>query len=102
VRGAEVFAAEPALAEIARAVRHHHERYDGSGYPEGLRGEEIPLFSRIILVAETYEAMTHNRPYRRALSPGEATRRLQEGAGSQLDPDIVKHFLAILGTETAS
>jgi HD-GYP domain-containing protein (c-di-GMP phosphodiesterase class II) len=101
VRGAEVFAAEPALGEIARAVRHHHERYDGSGYPEGLRGEEIPLFSRIILVAETYEAMTHHRPYRRALSPTEATRRLQEGAGSQLDPEIVKHFLAILGTETA-
>jgi HD-GYP domain-containing protein (c-di-GMP phosphodiesterase class II) len=101
VRGAEVFGAEPALAEIARAVRHHHERFDGSGYPEGLRGDEIPLFSRIILVAETYEAMTHHRPYRRALSAEEATRRLQEGAGSQLDPEIVKHFLAILGTETA-
>jgi putative nucleotidyltransferase with HDIG domain len=99
VRGAEVFAKEPSLAEIARAVRHHHERYDGSGYPEGLRGDEIPLFSRIILVAETYEAMTHHRPYRRALAPEEATRRLQEGAGSQLDPEIVKHFLAIVGTE---
>jgi HD-GYP domain-containing protein (c-di-GMP phosphodiesterase class II) len=98
VRGAEVFAAEPALSEIARAVRHHHERFDGSGYPDGLRGDEIPLFSRIILVAETYEAMTHHRPYRRALSPEEATRRLQESAGSQLDPEIVKHFLAILGT----
>jgi putative nucleotidyltransferase with HDIG domain len=102
VRGAAVFAAEPALAEIARAVRHHHERFDGSGYPEGLRGDEIPLFSRIILVAETYEAMTHHRPYRRALSVEEATRRLQEGAGSQLDPEIVKHFLAILGAETGS
>ncbi len=101
VRGAEVFAKEPRLAEIARAVRHHHERYDGSGYPEGLRGDEIPLFSRIILVAETYEAMTHHRPYRRALAPEEATRRLQEGAGSQLDPEIVKHFLAIVGTEAS-
>jgi putative nucleotidyltransferase with HDIG domain len=99
VRGAEIFAKEPSLAEITRAVRHHHERYDGSGYPEGLRGDEIPLFSRIILVAETYEAMTHHRPYRRALAPEEATRRLQEGAGSQLDPEIVKHFLAIVGTE---
>ena len=100
VRGAAMFGAEPALAEIARAVRHHHERFDGSGYPEGLHGDEIPLFSRIILVAETYEAMTHHRPYRRALPAEEATRRLQEGAGSQLDPEIVKHFLAILGTET--
>jgi HD-GYP domain-containing protein (c-di-GMP phosphodiesterase class II) len=99
VRGAEVFGSQPALAEIARAVRHHHERFDGSGYPEGLRGDEIPLYSRIILVAETYEAMTHHRPYRRALTPEEATRRLQESAGSQLDPEIVKHFLAILGAE---
>jgi HD-GYP domain-containing protein (c-di-GMP phosphodiesterase class II) len=99
VRGAEVFGKQPALGEIARAVRHHHERFDGSGYPDGLRGDEIPLFSRIILVAETYEAMTHHRPYRRALSPEEATRRLRESAGSQLDPEIVKQFLAILATE---
>ena len=102
VRGAEVFGVQPSLAEIARAVRHHHERFDGSGYPDGLRGDEIPLFSRIILVAETYEAMTHNRAYRRALSAEEATRRLQESAGSQLDPEIVKHFLAILGVETTT
>jgi polar amino acid transport system substrate-binding protein len=99
VRGAEVFSTHPALSEISRAVRHHHERFDGSGYPEGLRGEEIPLFSRIILVAQTYEAMTHHRPYRRALPAEEAIRRLQESAGSQLDPEIVKHFLAILGAE---
>jgi HD-GYP domain-containing protein (c-di-GMP phosphodiesterase class II) len=99
LRGAEVFAAEPALGELARAIRHHHERFDGSGYPDGLRGEDIPFFSRIILVAETYEAMTHHRPYRRALAPEEAQRRLRESAGSQLDPEIVKHFLAILGSE---
>ena len=102
VRGAQVFGGQPALAEIARAVRHHHERFDGSGYPEGLRGDEIPLFSRIILVAETYEAMIHHRPYRRALSSEEATRRLQESAGSQLDPEIVKHFMAILGAEPST
>jgi HD-GYP domain-containing protein (c-di-GMP phosphodiesterase class II) len=102
VRGAEVFGTHPALSEISRAVRHHHERFDGSGYPEGLRGDEIPLFSRIILVAETYEAMTHHRPYRRALAAEEAVRRLQESAGSQLDPEIVKHFLAILGAETTA
>jgi HD-GYP domain-containing protein (c-di-GMP phosphodiesterase class II) len=97
-----VFAIEPSLGEIARAVRHHHERFDGSGYPEGLRGDEIPLFSRIILVAETYEAMTHHRPYRRALSTEEAARRLQESAGSQLDPEIVKHFLTIVGKDTSA
>lgn len=98
VRGADIFSAEPGLGDIARAIRHHHERFDGSGYPDGLRGEGIPLFARIILVAETYEAMTHHRPYRRALSAEDAQRRLQEIAGSQLDPDIVKHFLAIVGS----
>jgi HD-GYP domain-containing protein (c-di-GMP phosphodiesterase class II) len=101
VRGAEVFAGEPGLAEIARAIRHHHERYDGSGYPDGLRGEEIPLLSRIILVADTYEAMIHHRPYRRALPAEEAVRRLQESAGSQLDPEIVKLFVGILAAEAA-
>lgn len=99
VRGAEVFAGEPGLAEIARAIRHHHERFDGSGYPDGLRGEEIPLLSRIILVADTYEAMIHHRAYRRALPAEDAVRRLQESAGSQLDPEIVKHFLAILAAD---
>jgi putative nucleotidyltransferase with HDIG domain len=102
VRGAEVFAREPALAEIARAIRHHHERFDGTGYPDGLRGEDIPLFSRIILVAETYEAMTHHRPYRRALPAGEAMRRLEESGGSQLDPRLVKDFLEILASEAGA
>jgi HD-GYP domain-containing protein (c-di-GMP phosphodiesterase class II) len=99
VRGAALFAGDPILAEVARAIRHHHERFDGSGYPDGLRAEAIPLFSRIILVAETYDAMTHHRPYRRALPPEEALRRMQESAGSQLDPELVKHFLAIVGAE---
>jgi putative nucleotidyltransferase with HDIG domain len=102
VRGAEVFAREPALAEVARAIRHHHERFDGTGYPDGLRGHAIPLFSRIILVAETYEAMTHHRAYRRALSSAEASRRLAASAGSQLDPDLVEHFLGVVAAETPS
>jgi HD-GYP domain-containing protein (c-di-GMP phosphodiesterase class II) len=97
IRGSNVFATEPDLAELARAIRHHHERFDGTGYPEGLQGEAIPLFSRIILVAETYEAMTHNRPYRHALPHAEAIRRIREGAGTQLDPGVVKHFLAVVG-----
>lgn len=96
VKGFDLFAGEPALGEIARSIRHHHERVDGTGYPDSLRSEEIPLFSRIILVAETYEAMTHNRPYRRALSHEEALRRIQEGAGTQVDPIVVAHFLAVV------
>lgn len=96
VKGATVFAEAPALAGIARAIRHHHERFDGTGYPDGLRGEAIPLLSRIILVAETFEAMTHHRPYRRALSGPDAVLRLRESAGTQLDPAVVEHFLAVL------
>lgn len=97
VRGAELFAGTPDLAEVARAIRHHHERVDGTGYPDGLRGDEIPLFSRLILVAETYEAMTHHRPYRRALPHAEAMRRIQDGAGSQFDPEVVKRFASLMG-----
>jgi HD-GYP domain-containing protein (c-di-GMP phosphodiesterase class II) len=97
VRGAEIFGRSPDLAAVALAIRHHHERVDGSGYPDGLCGEAIPLFSRMILVAETYEAMTHNRPYRRALSPAEAVRRLREGAGTQFDPGLVERFVALVG-----
>lgn len=98
LKGAEMFAGEPALAEIAQAIRHHHERVDGSGYPDGLRGDEIPLFSRIILVADTYEAMTHHRSFRRAMPQAEAIRRIQEGAGKQFDPMIVQHLVAIMAT----
>ncbi len=98
VRGFEAFAGAPALGEIARAIRHHHERVDGSGYPDGLSGEAIPLPSRIILVADAYEAMIHDRPYRRALARAEALDRLRTGAGSQFDPAIVNHFVATLDT----
>jgi len=70
-------------------VRHCHERYDGTGYPDGKRGEEIPIESRIILVCDAYHAMTTDRPYRKRLSQEEALRRLDEGAGTQFDPAVV-------------
>ena len=96
IKGAEMFAVEPGLAEVAKTIRHHHERFDGSGYPDGLAGEAIPLFSRIILVADAYEAMTHDRAYRRAVSPSEALDRLREGAGTQFDPAIVESFVTAI------
>ncbi len=77
-------------------VRGHHERWDGRGYPDGLSGEGIPLGARIISVADTYDAMTTDRPYRKALPEEEARRRLQEAAGSQLDAQVVAAFLLLL------
>jgi putative nucleotidyltransferase with HDIG domain len=79
--------------EVARFVRGHHERWDGKGYPDGLRGEAIPLESRIIAVVDSYDAMTTTRPYRVALAQAEAVRRLQEGAGQQWDPQLVSTFV---------
>lgn len=94
--GARILGPEGPLRSIVSLVFHHHERYDGSGYPHGLRGVEIPEGARIIAVADSFEAMTSDRPYRRAFSIEKAARELQQNAGSQFDPDIVKVFMEIL------
>ena len=78
------------------AIKHHHERYDGTGYPSGLKGEEIPLLSRIISVVDSYYSMTSVTPYRRKMTPGEAVVELKDKAGSQFDPHIVDVFVACL------
>ena len=83
--------------QVGPIVRGHHERWDGRGYPDGLSGEAIPVGARIISVADTYDAMTTDRPYRKALPEEEARRRLQEAAGSQLDAQVVERFLRIIG-----
>jgi HD-GYP domain-containing protein (c-di-GMP phosphodiesterase class II) len=82
---------------IAEWVLHHHERWDGDGYPDRLRGDEIPLGARIIFVADAYDAMTSERVYRKPLSPREALEELERCAGSQFDPAIVSAFSAELG-----
>ena len=79
--------------EILAMVRHHHERFAGGGYPEGISGEEIPLGSRLMAVADAYDAMTSNRPYRKALSPEEARRQLLQNRGIQFDPEAVDLFI---------
>jgi putative nucleotidyltransferase with HDIG domain len=79
--------------EVAQFVRGHHERWDGDGYPDGLRAEAIPLESRIIAIVDSYDAMTTTRPYRVALPHAEAVRRLRAGAGEQWDPKIVSVFV---------
>ncbi|MBI3330567.1 MAG: HD domain-containing protein [Candidatus Omnitrophica bacterium] len=84
------------LGKVVALVRHHHERYDGAGYPAGLRGEAIPLGARILAVADTYDAMVTDRPYRKRLSVEDTKRELKKGAGSQHDPAVVDALLRVL------
>jgi len=84
------------LKEGLPLIYHHHERYDGKGYPDGLKGEEIPLLARILSVADAFDAMVSNRPYRKALSVEEAIGELKKNAGTQFDPLIVQIFCMIL------
>lgn len=86
----------PLFDRGADFVKHHHERYDGKGYPGGLQGEAIPLGARIISVADSYQAMTEDRPYRRALTPEEAIAQLVEGRGTQFDPRVADAFIRAL------
>src|SRR5262249_25818662 len=81
--------AAASLASVGSLIRSSHERWDGKGYPDGLAGESIPLASRIILVADAYDAMTTERPYSPARSPEGALAELREGAGTQFDPAVV-------------
>jgi putative nucleotidyltransferase with HDIG domain len=94
--GASILGRIEGYEEIAIAVRHHHERYEGGGYPDRVRGEEIPLMARIVAVADAYSAMTSERPYRVALSGAEARERLEQEAGKQFDPHVVEAFVAVL------
>lgn len=79
---------------VAEAVLYHHEHFDGKGYI-GLRGKEIPLFSRIISVADAFDAMTNNRPYREAMSPTEALKEIKRNSGTQFDSEIIDVFLEV-------
>ena len=81
------------LKEVTDVIKHHHERYDGTGYPEGIKAEEIPLISRIIAVADTFDAMTSDRPYRKRASDEKAVEEIKNCAGTQFDPVIVEAFL---------
>ena len=82
--------------EIARVVRHHHENFDGSGYPDGLAGTDIPLLSRIISLADNYDAMAVARPYHKARQHQEVMDILHEGAGTKHDPELLQAFCVII------
>ncbi len=94
--GEEMLRGKAFLSEAARVVGAHHERYDGSGYPKGLKGDRIPIEARIVAVVDAYDAMTSERPYRAALSEAQAREELRKNAGGQFDPRVVNAFLGIL------
>jgi HD-GYP domain-containing protein (c-di-GMP phosphodiesterase class II) len=96
VVGEEILGALPRAQQLLPAVRHHHERIDGAGYPDGLGGDAIPLFARIISIADAFVAMTSDRPYRRRRSKEEAIRTLEQGAGKQWDANLVERFLRLV------
>lgn len=97
--GAEIIRHIHFLKDVAPLVLYHHERYDGFGYCSGLKGKEIPLGARIIAIADVYQALTSDRPYRKAYPVDEALRILKEGSGTQFDPEIVEVFLEIIKTQ---
>jgi len=99
VAGERILLRLPELAPIAPIVRHEHEHWDGSGYPDRLRGHNIPIGSRIILACDAYEAMTTPRPYRPAMSREEAIDQLRAGSGTTYDPDVVDALLDLLGVD---
>ncbi len=93
--GYEMLNRVPFLRDVAKIVLAHQEHFDGSGYPRGLKGEEIPLGARLFAVADTLDAMTSDRPYRRALSLAQAKAEIQRCSGTQFDPRVVKAFLSL-------
>ena len=93
--GYEMLKGIPFLAPSLDVILHHHEKFDGTGYPSGFSGKSIPLAARIFAIADTYDAMTNDRPYRKAFSPEKATNEIFLCANSQFDPEIVDAFLKV-------
>jgi len=97
--GAAILGWAPSLAKYIPATRHHHEWHNGSGYPDGLAGDRIPLFAAIITIADAYDAMTSDRPYRKALAEEDALRRIARASGTQFRPELVEIFLAMMNKD---
>ena len=96
VYGASILSRAPSLYKYIPSTRHHHEWHNGKGYPDGLAGDDIPLFAAIISIADAFDAMTSDRPYRKALFKEEALRRIARMSGIQFRPDLVAIFLELM------
>jgi len=92
----------PGFERVSLFVLHHHEAFDGSGYPAGLRGDEIPIGSRIVSVMDAFDAMISSRPYRRGMPVDEAIRRLEAGIGTQFDPTVTPRFIAMASNDAST
>ncbi len=101
-RGYKIAVATEEFAPVARAILHHHEWWNGTGYPEGLKGQEIPLISRMIAIVDAYDVMISGRPYKAAMSCEEALEEIEECAGEQFDPELVEKFVEMLRGEISS
>ncbi|HPO50990.1 MAG TPA: HD-GYP domain-containing protein [Spirochaetota bacterium] len=95
VKGYEIIRDIEDFQSIAKIVRHHHERFDGQGYPDKLIGNDIPLASAIIAVADSFDAMTTTRSYKKSVSYKDAFEELEKNSGTQFNPEVVRHFLAL-------
>lgn len=94
--GERICAPLESFAAFGPIIRHHHERWDGTGYPDGLRGEGASLGARIVGIVDAFDAMTHDRPYRRARTTEQALEEVQHGAGRQFDPELARLFVDIV------
>ena len=99
VMGAKIIEPVDFLKSSYKAIYHHHEKYDGKGYPDGIKSEDIPILARIIAVADAYDAMGSDRPYRKKLSKDKIMKELTEQSGKQFDPEVVKALISILDRE---
>jgi HD-GYP domain-containing protein (c-di-GMP phosphodiesterase class II) len=92
--GESIVAPLRSASRLLPIIRHHHERFDGHGYPDSLRGAEIPLLARVISVCDAFDALINDRPYRNGISVPDAVEVLREGAGTQWDPEVVDLFVS--------
>lgn len=100
-QGADSLQSLSGFENISRIIRHHHENYDGTGYPDGLSDAQIPLESRIISIVDSYDAMTHNRSYRKAMTRQKALEIMKNGAGTQFDPKLLNLFVEFIQTKNS-